>query len=319
MSKEPLPLPGSPELKKLLKSETHRSLYAFLYKRRDDPPIMIEIRAYMAEEFGEAPSQTDRRVRDLRRHFYLPAVQIGKSYYYKLTGRTDSEKGGVRKSISSRLRAEGLRSQRCAQCGKTPLGHHVVLVVDHKIPWSWGGTDDIDNLQPLCEECNSGKKDFYATYDRYADQIRKASGHPEPHGRTGELLKAFDGEWVPSSLIEVVASLGQYQDDWQRRLRDLRFLDWKIVPKRKKDPATGRVNVWYRVDVWKPWPEGSIRAEVARRDPSNKSSQRREDEPADTLLLTLPAEHPLTPGGGRKGAPIERPPTPADGQDGTLF
>lgn len=314
-----MPLPGSPELKKLLKSETHRSLYTFLYERRDDPPTMVEIRAYMAEEFGEAPSQTDRRVRDMRRHFHLPAVQVGKYYYYKLMGRAEAEKGGVRKSISSRLRAEVLQSQRCAQCGRTPSGHHVVLVVDHKVPWSWGGTDDIGNLQPLCEECNSGKRDFYATYDRYADQIREASGHPEPHGRIGELLKSFSGEWVPSSLIEVVASLGQYQNDWQRRLRELRFLDWKIISKRKKDPDTGRINVWYRVEVWKPWPEGSIRAEVTRRGPSNKSSQRWEDESAEALPFTLPAEHPLTPGGGREGVPIKRRPSLPDGQDEALF
>jgi hypothetical protein len=97
--------------------------------------------------------------------------------------------------------------------------------------------------------------------------------HPEPYSRIGELLKAFRGDWVPSSLIGVVASMQQYQEDWQKRLRELRFLGWEIPSKRAKDRVTGRTNTWYRVEHWEPWPEGSIRAEVTRLDPSNKRSK----------------------------------------------
>jgi hypothetical protein len=186
---------------------------------------------------------------------------------------TPVKKDGSKKALSSRIRAEVLAPQRCAQCGRTPLDHCVVLGVDHKVPREWGGTDAIENLQPLCEECNSGKKDFYATYDKYADEIRAASGHPEPHGRIGELLKAFRGEWVPSSLIGVVASMRQYQDDWQKRLRELRLLGWRIRSKRTKDPATGRVNTWYCADHWQPWPDGPIADEVRRLDPSNRRNK----------------------------------------------
>ncbi|MEU8606430.1 HNH endonuclease [Actinoplanes sp. NPDC048791] len=232
---------------------------------------MREIRAFVAHELGEAPSQTDRRVRELRDHFEVLTESKEGEHRYRLVGWSVKNKKGSRAPLSKRLRAEVLSPQRCAQCGRRPLDHGVVLVVDHKIPHHWGGTDDVSNLQPLCEECNSGKKAYYATYDQYADEIAAASLHPEPHGRIGELLKAFHGEWVPSDVIAVVASLQQYQDDWQKRLRELRFLGWDIPqPRREKDATTGRIHTSYRVASWKPWPMGSIRAEIARRDPSNR-------------------------------------------------
>jgi 5-methylcytosine-specific restriction endonuclease McrA len=231
---------------------------------------MREIRAYLAEKLGEAPAQTDRRVRDLRDHFDVSAVRVGADFRYKLAGWSMVTKAGSRKGLGNRVRAEALAPKRCAQCGRTPLDHGVVLVVDHKVPREWGGTDEIGNLQPLCEECNSGKKAFYATYDAYAKEIRAASMHPEPHGRIGQLLKAFHGGWVPSSLIGVVASMQQYQEDWQKRLRELRLLGWTIESRRMKDPISGRTNTAYRVTHWEEWPERSIRAEIARRDPSNK-------------------------------------------------
>lgn len=35
------------------------------------------------------------------------------------------------------------------------------LTVDHKKPYSRGGTDDIDNLQCLCSKCNIKKANIY--------------------------------------------------------------------------------------------------------------------------------------------------------------
>lgn len=129
---------------------------------------------------------------------------------------------------------------------------------------AWGGTNDLFNLQPLCEECNGGKRDFYATYDEYAEQIKVAADHDEPHGRIGELLKSLEGEWVPSELIGVVASMKQYQDDWERRLRELRDLSW-VIENRVRRPAGTRHISEYRLVHWEPWLEGPIKAEIDRR------------------------------------------------------
>ena len=82
------------------------------------------------------------------------------------------------------MRGEVLSAQRCAQCGKTPAEDHVKLEVDHKIPHSWGGTDDLENLQSLCANCNHDKQAFYSSLDPFEEQIRAAASHTEPHRRS---------------------------------------------------------------------------------------------------------------------------------------
>lgn len=55
------------------------------------------------------------------------------------------------------LRFEVLKRDRftCIYCGRTPP--HVLLEVDHVVPKSAGGKDEIDNLITSCADCNRGK------------------------------------------------------------------------------------------------------------------------------------------------------------------
>jgi len=227
---------------------------------------MIEIREFDATQNpGAAQNQVDRRVRDLYVYFRIEKVRVkgDRSPRYRLVGWETRERRSKNLGISGGLRARVLAPQRCAMCGRRPLDHGVVLEVDHKMPQDWGGSNDVENLQPLCEECNGGKQAWFASYDKFATKIREAITHPEPQGRIGELLKAFDGDLVPGDLLGVVASSGAFQEDWQKRLRELRTLGWVIEHKNVRvNEGTRRVRSFYRLVHAEPWGEGSIISNV---------------------------------------------------------
>lgn len=269
----PLPEPGSDELSALVADSVAREIYALLYRRRAHPPTMREVEAYMADKAGQARTHVNRRLRALRESgIDVPATLIDGEYRYPLLGWRPTGPRTGRPNISAKVRAQVLAPQRCAQCGKTPLEDGVKLVVDHKVPREWGGGDELENLQPLCEECNGGKKAWYTTYNDYAGQIRDAINHDEVHRRIGELLKAFAGEWVYTELIGIVASATAYQEDYQKRLRELRTLGWLIeVEKRYNESA--RVRTYYRCTHFEPWPDGAVITEIRRRENANKTSR----------------------------------------------
>ncbi len=50
------------------------------------------------------------------------------------------------------------RDRKCVLCGATPeIDTEVLLHVDHIVPRSKGGSNEMNNLQVLCAECNLGK------------------------------------------------------------------------------------------------------------------------------------------------------------------
>lgn len=60
--------------------------------------------------------------------------------------------------LNIRVRVMSRDNFRCVFCGKSPateLG--TKLHIDHILPFSKGGTNSLENLQTLCEACNTGK------------------------------------------------------------------------------------------------------------------------------------------------------------------
>ena len=62
-----------------------------------------------------------------------------------------------RQPIPRKLRHEVFKRDgyRCRECGASK--DDTSLEIDHIVPVAKGGTNDIDNLQTLCRECNSMK------------------------------------------------------------------------------------------------------------------------------------------------------------------
>lgn len=253
--------PDSHGFRNLPISSQAREIYRLLLSQGDDALTMRQIRERL-ESIG-TQEQLDRRRRELNRYFVVEKVGTGAATAYKLVG-TKARSVDADAGISERDRAAVLRYGRCAMCGRTALEDGVRLQVDHKIPKEWGGTDELENLQPLCEECNRGKKNLFSSYDAYSDEFRAAMSYSMPQQRIGEFLKAVSPDEVQSDVLELVANAGSYQEDWQKRLRELRVLGWIITTRRQK--IGRRTVVFYRLVTARPWPEGSLRDELRRRE-----------------------------------------------------
>jgi 5-methylcytosine-specific restriction endonuclease McrA len=77
----------------------------------------------------------------------------------------------------------------CEACGKT-VADGAKLEVDHLIPLCQNGTNDIDNLQLLCRDCNavkSGARDFVA-------EARARARKPHEPARVKEQLSKVVGK-----------------------------------------------------------------------------------------------------------------------------
>ena len=202
---------------------------------------------------GAEQQHLDRRVRQLYPYYEIERGFKGGKYMYRLIGELTTDEVTDTEAISKTLRAKILErdGRRCQMCGRTVSKDKIRLHIDHKIPRAWGGTTDEDNLWALCSECNEGKRDYFASFD--PDLMAKVLHHDSVHERICYLLKSKSGEWVESDLIGFVANFDDYQEDWQKRLRECRYFGLEIPSRRRK--IGRRVKSFYRVTNWADLPD----------------------------------------------------------------
>lgn len=119
-----------------------------------------QIRQELEKEGLQPEDQThlDRRKRDLKKWFVIHKTSLSVTVNGKKRTVMLYKYGGQRQGItdegevSQKVRAEVIHSAhgRCQMCGRTIAAHGITLVVDHKKPRDWGGTNDRDNLWPIC-------------------------------------------------------------------------------------------------------------------------------------------------------------------------
>ena len=109
---------------------------------------------------GSFPTREEAEVRAelVRRHI----AAFGEFSVQALRRKTTS----AARTISKHIRFEVMYRAgfACHYCGRTPPD--VKLHVDHVIPISAGGTDDLFNLVTACLDCNVGKGGRLLDYDR---------------------------------------------------------------------------------------------------------------------------------------------------------
>lgn len=118
----------------------------------DGSTIRAAIDAYRGSPYVDA----FRRMRELQGEEGLLGIIKGGNKY-QLIDLTVSEKRVPRTHLNDTDWGIVLTKYHgiCAACGKTPATSG--FQQDHKVPRLRGGSDDLDNWQPLCDECNNFK------------------------------------------------------------------------------------------------------------------------------------------------------------------
>jgi predicted Zn-ribbon and HTH transcriptional regulator len=213
-------------------------------------------------ELGEIEGQQhlDKRVRELYPYYEIATKRQGRRFIYQFVKERNTDDYDY-SIISKTLRAKIIHrdGRRCRMCGRTVDDDKIKLHIDHKIPREWGGATDEENLWALCSGCNEGKRNYFSSFD--PNLMGSILTHDSVHRRLAEMLHAKLGEWVDCDLLEFVANFEDYQTDWRKRLRELRYLGLDIETKNTKIEKRTVSN--YRLTNWVNLPDDL--SEAARR------------------------------------------------------
>lgn len=129
-------------------------------RRRTHPPRLDPIKARARRKRWEE-ARPEWRKEYLRSYNQRPEVKERRNKRLRESGKGLEQ---VHKRIALRKTAEGSWTaeewktlcdqygNKCLRCGKNEV------TIDHVVPLSLGGSNSIDNLQPLCQSCNCSKQ-----------------------------------------------------------------------------------------------------------------------------------------------------------------
>lgn len=204
------------------------------------------------EQFGRRV----RQIRDLGWDYTTKKISGTNEHLYVLTGPRGAAPD---KGVTEKLRAAVLHEAhgQCQMCGLNITQDGVKLQVDHRIPRSWGGQSTLENLWAICEKCNRGKKAFFENFND--GEMKDILSHNSTYERISRTLKLHFGEPVASDYLSFVANFEDYQEDWQKRLRELRYpvIGMEIKSIRKKEGR--RMRPYYKMTRWAELPPDHAR------------------------------------------------------------
>lgn len=151
--------------------------------------------------------EVTRRVRELRQeHGYdIDSEESDiklKSGEYRLNSPEPGPAMKRASSLKQRARILEMYGSTCVRCGigandPDPYepGKKIKLVLDHIRPLNDGGTNDDDNFQVLCNNCNAGKKAFYNPTKATRNLLAEIRGRPLKEQREvyAFLKRKFEG------------------------------------------------------------------------------------------------------------------------------
>lgn len=244
-----------------------------LLRARPDGLDIDEIKEHIA--VGAEQMHLDRRLRGLRKYFNVPRRKVDGRWVYVFEGSKDLATDSGVISGKQRARILNLAKGRCQMCGRAVNEDRIKLQVDHKVPQTWGGLTVDENLWAICTQCNHGKRDYFKSFD--PKEMAELVAIESVHERIAKFLKMHMGKPVDSNLIEDIANVRDRQEDWQKRLRELRYpvVGLKIETSRYKTEQ-GFFRATYKLTKWadippdhqkliKDWEKPKKRAELKRR------------------------------------------------------
>jgi hypothetical protein len=194
------------------------------------------------EQFG----RRIRGVRELGWDYEVRRVSPTERLYVLTGPRPTAPDAGVNEKLRAATihRANG----RCQMCGQTVDEDGIKLQADHRIPRSWGGLSELENLWAICESCNRGKRNFFSSFDD--DEMKEILSYDSVYERIAHTLQRNFGQPIAADYLSFVANFNDYQEDWQKRLRELRYpVIGMIIPSVVKKEGRRR-RAYYKMTHW---------------------------------------------------------------------